>query len=214
MDSEMEFKNGIMNKRNIRNYFCREHKIQDEKTLDRLADMSFVKKIKRRDILVKQGEIPVYLLFQTRGIIGGFYVDEKGRYHMESFSGQYKLPISAVYCPEETSPVTLEALTKGEVIAVPRGQFLDLLEESPELMKVTGRMLLKAMRLQTEMKRVLLHYDVKQRYEWFMKEYPEVAGKISNRYVASFLNMTPETLSRVRKEMQEEKDPEKCGRIT
>ena len=65
---------------------------------------------------------------------------------------------------------------------------------------------LNALNLQTELRRALLHYDIKKRYEWFLKEYSEINGKISGRYIASFLNMTPESLSRVKKELQGEKE--------
>ena len=204
IDGEMELAKNIMNKRNISNYFNKEHKIQDKMILERLSDIAFIKKVKRHEILVKQGEVPKYLLFQIKGIVGGYYVDEKGKYHMELFSGQYKLPIAATYHQNDISPVTLEALTKGEIIIVPKEAFRELSEAEPELMKVSVYMLLEALALQTELKRVLLYYDVKKRYEWFVREYPELNGKISNRYVASFLNMTPETLSRVKKELQRE----------
>lgn len=113
IDGEKKLEKGVMSKRNIIYYFSKEHKIQDEKTLRRLSEIAFIKKVNHRDILVKQGEIPEYLLFQIKGIIGGYYVDEKGKYHMELFSGQYKLPISVTYHPKDTSPLTLEALTKG-----------------------------------------------------------------------------------------------------
>ena len=67
------------------------------------------------------------------------------------------------------------------------------------MMKLNISMLLNALNLQTELRRALLHYDIKKRYEWFLKEYSEINGKISDRYIASFLNMTPESLSRVKK---------------
>lgn len=192
-----------MNKRNIRAYFCKEHKIQDKKTLERLSDIAFIKKIKRHDILVKQGEVSQYLLFLLRGIISGYYVDEKGKYHVELLAGHSKMPLAATYKAQDVSQVTVEALTKGKVIAVSKEAFMELAEESPELMKVTANMMLGALALQTELKRVLLYCDVRQRYEWFIRKYPEFNEKISNRYVASFLNMTPETLSRVKKEIAE-----------
>lgn len=192
-----------MDKRNIRAYFCKEHKIQDKKTLGRLSDIAFIKKVKRHDILVKQGEVSKYLLFLLRGIISGYYVDEKGKYHVELLASHSRMPLSVTYRAQEVSPVTVEALTKGEVIAVSKEAFIELAEESPELMKVTLNMLLDALALQAELKRVLLYCDVKQRYEWFIRGYPEFNEKISNRHVASFLNMTPETLSRVKKEIAE-----------
>lgn len=133
-------------------------------------------------------------------------MDEKGKCHMELFSGQYKLPISVTYRPKDTSSLTLEALTKGEVIVVPKDAFWELAQESEEMMKLNISILLNALNLQTELRRALLHYDIKKRYEWFLKEYSEINGKISDRYIASFLNMTPESLSRVKKELQGEKE--------
>ncbi|MFR5292131.1 MAG: cyclic nucleotide-binding domain-containing protein [Eisenbergiella sp.] len=127
---------GVMSKRTIIYYFSKEYKIQDEKTLGRLSDIAFIKKVNHRDILLKQGEIPECLLFQIKGIIGGYHVDEKGKCHMELFSGQYKLPISVTCRPKDTSSLTLEALTKGEVIVVPKDAFWELALESEEMMKL------------------------------------------------------------------------------
>lgn len=206
IDGEKKLEKGVMSKRTIIYYFSKEYKIQDEKTLGRLSDIAFIKKVNHRDILLKQGEIPECLLFQIKGIIGGYHVDEKGKCHMELFSGQYKLPISVTYRPKDTSSLTLEALTKGEVIVVPKDAFWELALESEEMMKLNISMLLNALNLQTELRRALIHYDIKKRYEWFLKEYSEINGKISDRYIASFLNMTPESLSRVKKELQGEKE--------
>lgn len=71
IDGEKKLEKGVMSKRTIIYYFSKEHKIQDEKTLGRLSDIAFIKKVNHRDILLKQGEIPECLLFQIKGIIGG-----------------------------------------------------------------------------------------------------------------------------------------------
>ena len=47
-------------------------------------------------------------------------------------------------------------------------------------------------------KNTLCNYSAKQKYDWFLQEYPGLIFDVNNRYIASFLNMTPETLSRLR----------------
>ena len=43
-----------------------------------------------------------------------------------------------------------------------------------------------------------------ERYQWFRQAYPGLSEKISNRYIASFLNMTPVTLSRLKQELKKQ----------
>ena len=40
--------------------------------------------------------------------------------------------------------------------------------------------------------------DATERFEWFCKEYPGMVDMVNNRYIASFLGITPVTLSRLR----------------
>lgn len=48
--------------------------------------------------------------------------------------------------------------------------------------------------------------NAKERYNWFLREYKDLIDRVSHRHVASFLNMTPVTLSRLRKEFREQEE--------
>ena len=41
------------------------------------------------------------------------------------------------------------------------------------------------------------------RYQWFLKKYPGLIDEVSNKHIASFLGMTPVTLSRLRQKLKE-----------
>lgn len=56
-----------------------------------------------------------------------------------------------------------------------------------------------------ETKKMLYLRTAKERYEWFMKEYPGLIDKVNHAKIASFLNITPVTLSRVRNQVNSSK---------
>ena len=53
-----------------------------------------------------------------------------------------------------------------------------------------------------DIKRAVSQKTARERYVWFLKAYPGVIDLIPHRYIASYLGMTPITLSRVRNENQ------------
>ena len=67
-----------------------------------------------------------------------------------------------------------------------------------------------------EVKRVICSLPAVERYQWFLRKYPGLVDRIANRHIASFLNMTPVTLSRIRKQLREADDREEssAGSIT
>jgi len=56
------------------------------------------------------------------------------------------------------------------------------------------------------MKQVLHQYTALQRYQWFLETYPGLVDRVSNKNIASFLGMSPVTLSRLRRTMREQRE--------
>ena len=72
-----------------------------------------------------------------------------------------------------------------------------------EAMALYNQMLIAALKAHWELKRVLNSYTAAERYQWFLDKYPGLIDKVSNKYIASFLGMTPVTLSRLRRMLRE-----------
>lgn len=65
-------------------------------------------------------------------------------------------------------------------------------------MRFYVQFLSRALRRHWESKMILSQYSAKDRYRWFLGKYPGVIDMVNHHYVASFLGMTPVTLSRIR----------------
>ena len=59
------------------------------------------------------------------------------------------------------------------------------------------------MRVHWEIKTITTQHTAIERYQWFLKAYPGLIDHVSNKHIASFLGMTPVTLSRLRRAIRE-----------
>jgi CRP/FNR family transcriptional regulator, anaerobic regulatory protein len=72
------------------------------------------------------------------------------------------------------------------------------LEKAPVLEKLFRILFQNAYINQTKRVRIMLHLDAKSRFDWFAKEYPNLINRVEWKTIASFLHMSPETLSRIK----------------
>ncbi len=109
-------------------------------------------------------------------------------------------------CNELGSPscISMEAVTDGEILLFPIQTVKELLETQPLFMRRYNLFLMEALKRHWEEKMLLLRCTAMQRYRWFLQHYPGLIDSVSNKHIASFLGMTPVTLSRIRRQLREE----------
>jgi hypothetical protein len=91
-------------------------------------------------------------------------------------------------------------VTSGRILAFPAEVIKEGMESSLELTRAYTKDLLESLRGYM-MIRNICQRSARERYEWFLQEYGGCEYKIPDKYIASFLNMAPETLSRIKKEV-------------
>jgi CRP-like cAMP-binding protein len=147
-------------------------------------------KVERYFYIVLEGVQAVYILTPSgdKKVIG-FSFDG-------SFSGIYDS-----FLKETGSHYFLEALTYSCVLRMKKRQYdalFDLFPEFNEWGRIVHQELLIG-RVQREVE--LITMDAKERFDVFMKRCPEKLLTVPQKYLASYLNMTPETFSRMRKQI-------------
>lgn len=184
----------------VKEYFRDNYGIDNEGLLAELELVTKVRPIKKGEILMEPGEVPKDVLFQAGGITRCFFYDDRGRDHTESFSGQYNLPIMPCGGLGEPSDSYMEVLVSGIILAIPVNWVQEAIFRYPEIQKLMYQLLADSAKANAEMRRVLYHHDARQRFEWFNERFPDACAGVSQKYAASFLNMSQETYSRIKRE--------------
>lgn len=178
--------------------------ISDVALLDELEQASRIKMVRKGEILQELGEKSRQTAFVIHGLFRGFYVDGKGVDVTDCFS--YDPGNVLVSCAgiDEPSTISIEALEDGEVLCIQTDMFLQSVERSRELSKRYNAMLKEQLKMHWENKVALANRTAASRYRWFQERFPGLIDRVSHKHVASFLGMTPVSLSRVRKNMRDQ----------
>ena len=180
--------------------------MKDKNLIQELVTATEIRHLKTGEFVVRIGEVQNDVYFLETGIARGYFLDVNGKDVTDCFGfrcgtaavsfGQLELNVS--------SPITIEMLEDGRFFCVPISVVIRLQKHYEEAMMLYNQLLIAVMKAHWELKRVLNSCTAVQRYQWFLDEYPGLIDRVGNKYIASFLGMTPVTLSRLRKALREE----------
>lgn len=87
-------------------------------------------------------------------------------------------------------------------MCVPMVCLVKLIHNNIEASHVYSRMLSMSLRKVIEHNKILMICEVQERYQWFRETYPGLSELVRKKDIASYLGMTPESLSRILKEVR------------
>lgn len=181
--------------------------IRDAALADRLASIAERLHLSKGELLIREGEPQTRFVFLVEGILRGYFLDIGGRDITDCFTYQCGAPAVSCFSIGTSSAISVEALTSCELLSLPNDALTALMEEYPRLLWDYNCMLQQALRTHWEIRTMLCQHTAMERYQWFLQTYPALADRVSNKYIASFLGMTPVTLSRLRRALREQAAP-------
>ena len=181
--------------------------LKDKQLIQALVAATNKRHLKKGEFIVRIGEVQNEVFFLKTGIIRGYFFDMNGKEVTDCFGVQCGAAIVSFsqLGMEGPSPMTIEVLEDGDFFCVPVPVAARLTQCYGEAMMLYNQLLIDGINMHWKLKRVLNSYTAVQRYQWFLEEYPGLIDKVSNKYIASHLGMTPVTLSRLRKSLREGK---------
>lgn len=164
-----------------------------------LAHKSFVKK----DYLVKQGNVSNELFIIMSGCVREYFEDAHANEINTWFGIENAIAVSTYsFFSLKPSLTNIQALEDTETIVIRQEDIQKLFNQFHEIERL-GRLLAEQYLVQIdEIKIILQTLSAKQRYEYILQHKPELVQRIPLKYLASFLGIKLETLSRVRGQKQ------------
>ena len=160
------------------------------------------KKLRKRQLLLEQGEVCRYLSFISSGLMRTYNVDEKGNEHMSLFGWEgWWLSDFNSFLTGETSVFSIDAIEPTELLMISLADYESLTLAVP-LMDRYFRILYQNS-LITKEKRLLssIKHTAEEKYLQLADTNPEILKRVPQNLIASYLGIAPETLSRIRKKL-------------
>lgn len=158
--------------------------------------------LKRGEYLIRQGNVPTHVYFLMQGIARGVLSDVNGKEITDCLVFKCGSPVMPSSDITQPAPIDIQTLTECEMVRIAIPEVNRMLREYPALSELYRQLIMESSRLHWELKIAVYQYTAMERYQWFRASYPGLSDKISNKYIASFLNMTPVTLSRLKQELK------------
>jgi CRP-like cAMP-binding protein len=160
------------------------------------------KKLRKKQTLLQEGDICIYNAFVEKGILRSFSMDEKGNEHIVQFAieGWWITDLSS-FLTNSNSIYTIEALEDSELLLLTTEAREALMDKIPMFERYQRLLLQNAYIANQARINSALTETAEEKYTNLGLAYPGIVQRVPQHMIASYLGLKPETLSRVRKQI-------------
>jgi CRP-like cAMP-binding protein len=155
-----------------------------------------IRKFEKRDLITKAGDVENYFNFILHGLVRKFYL--KGR---EEINTQISLENHIIHSQESfhsrtPSEYTIEALEPAVLLSISYDDLEKLISANQRMEHLGRKVITFTLVLKDKWQMQLVKMDPRERFLKFVSHNPELMQRVPQKYLASFLNIKPETFSR------------------
>jgi CRP/FNR family transcriptional regulator, anaerobic regulatory protein len=171
--------------------------------LKQIIEQNFTSlQVPKNTIIEEEGKVPQYLYFVNEGYLRSFYYDNDGDevttylatpdYYMASFLG---------ISQQKVSNENIETITDCYLLKISRDDFLKIIEKYPDFRQYSLQIFERAFSQMNQRANDLATLTAEQRYSQLLINQGNILQNVPIQYIASFLGIKPQSLSRIRKQM-------------
>jgi len=158
--------------------------------------------IKRNHFILREGEICRYGYFVVKGTLRLYSIDKKGEEHIIQFALEdWWISDVSSMISGKASIYNIDALEDSDVLQIDKNSFEKFISFSPKFEKMFNLGSQKSRIALQERVTNFLSMTAEEKYLFMINKYPDIINRVPQRHIASFLGITPESLSRVRKNL-------------
>ena len=182
----------------LKQHFAK-HISAPESELDRFCQLFELAEVKKKDFLLKQGEICKYGAFVIQGLLRTFHINAKGEEQTLQFGTEdWWFTDLDSFFNQIPSRLNIQALEDSTLLLLSYKKREKAREKFPFVEELNRVMLQKSYTALQNRLIDNLSKTADERYLDYIKKYPHIVKQLSNIQIASYLGISPESLSRIK----------------
>ena len=181
-------------------YLQKKVALTDEE-FDLISSKLKVKTFEKNEMILMKGEVAPYGYFVLEGLLRSYSIDAKGKTHVIQFAPEHWWLSDRNGMFNEASEFFIDAIENTKAILMPKDFIDNAAKHVPCMYALNHTMLNNSIRFMQKRINMLLSAPAEERYLNFIQLYPNLTLRVPQWMIASYLGITPESLSRVRKDL-------------
>ena len=178
----------------------------EDSEIETFKSLTGYKKLRKRQFLVEQGEVCRYENFVINGCLRCYYVDREGDEHIIQFAVEsWWIADLQSFLTQSPAQFNVDAIEPSELIQIEYQNLQQLYREIPKFERFFRLIIQNA--FVASQRRIIASFsrDAESRYLEFKQRYPDIEQRVPQYMIASYLGITPEFLSKIRKRLAEKR---------
>ncbi|REA62851.1 Crp/Fnr family transcriptional regulator [Dyadobacter luteus] len=157
------------------------------------------KKLRKRQYLHQEGDICKHIALVEKGALRSYVVDENGQEHITAFALEgWTISDLSSFMHEQVSSQNIDALEDCELVLISRTSHEELLTTMPKYETYVRILVTDAYVALQKRMLGMISMSPENRYKSFIELYPNIVQRVAQHMIASFMGLSPETISRIR----------------
>jgi CRP-like cAMP-binding protein len=160
------------------------------------------KKIRKKQYLLQEGDVCKAYAFVTKGALRQYTVDDSGNERIIQFAIEgWMISDLFSFLTGEPATYNIDAIEDCELLLIDKQAHEEMLKKLPVFETFTRLLMTGAYIAMQRRLTSIISLSLEERYLEFNKAYPDIVQRFPQHMIASYMGLTPETLSRVRKKL-------------
>ncbi len=161
-----------------------------------------IKKLRKRQYLLQEGDVMKNHVFVSSGCLRSYTVDDKGMEHILNFAIEnWWIGDRESLQTGQPSIYNIDAIEDSEVVLISRDKFDVLCQDVSPFNNMINAILQKSFNVAQNRIHTFISQSAEEKYLSFLEKFPHLSTRVPQSMIASYLGITAETLSRVRKQI-------------
>jgi CRP-like cAMP-binding protein len=167
-----------------------------------IESVSIIKKLRKHQFLLTEGDVCTFNAFVCEGFLRKYSVDDKGKEHTVYFAVENWWTADRQSLMDGTpSKYYIEAVEDSVALLISKNNFEMICEKIPQFRDMVNGILQRSLNAAHERINETFQSTAEEKYNHFLKTFPNLANRAPRHMLASYLGITAETLSRIRKQV-------------